>query len=160
MRKLVVATVWLAGAWLAAGAQALEPHKIVHAAAPGASWLAIQNAASMTFDGKTLTLQGVSPTVVAFTDRPKRMATEVPLDLVLQGWDKRKDNGKKDPPNAGVSVVREGAIQTVVVVLTNPRRSGDSLRYDVRMLEGTLPPSGGPTSIFIDNACFSCWSPD
>lgn len=65
----------------------------------------------MTFDGKILTLQGVSPTVVALT------------------------------------------------VLTHPRRSGDSLSYSVRILEGTLPPSEGPTSIFIDDACFSCWEP-
>lgn len=158
MREIVAAAAFLAGAWLAAGAQAREPHKIVHEAAPGASWLAIQNAASMTFDGKTLTLLSVSPTVVAFTDRPKRMATDVPLDLVLHGWTKRGDSLKKDPPNAGVSVVNEGAIQTAVVVLTNPRRSGDSLSYDVRILEGRLPPSGGPTSIFIDDVCLSCWS--
>lgn len=157
MRQLVVAMAFLSGASLAAGAEAREPHKIVHGAAPGANWLAIQNATAMTFDGKVLTLQGVSPTVVAFTDRPKRMATDVPLALVLKGWDKGKNSLKKDPPNAGVSVVSEGAMQTTVVVLTNPRRSGDSLSYDVRVLEGTLPPSGGPTSIFIDDVCLECW---
>ena len=157
MRQLVVAMAILAGAWLAAGAEARDSHKAVHDAAPGTSWLAIQNATAMTFDGKVLTLQGISPTVVAFTDRPKRMAADVPLDLVLKGWDKGKDSLKKDPPNAGVSVVSEGAIQTAVVVLINPRRTGDSLSYDVRVLEGTLPSSGGPTSIFIDDVCLSCW---
>jgi hypothetical protein len=53
--------------------------------------------------------------------------------------------------------VVDGTVKTAAVVLTNPRRSGTALLFDVRPLEGTVPSSDGATSVVIDDVCLSCW---
>lgn len=40
---------------------------------PAASWLFVQTASAMTFEGNTLTLKGVAPQTLMFADRPERM---------------------------------------------------------------------------------------
>ena len=55
-----------------------DPIETAQTAGKDARWLFIQTAQKVTFDGKTLTLSGVSPSVVMFTDRPKRAAETIP----------------------------------------------------------------------------------
>jgi hypothetical protein len=40
--------------------------------------------------------------------------------------------------------------EEVVVTIREPRMNGDSLSYDVDVLDGTLPTSTGPCALFID----------
>jgi len=40
--------------------------------------------------------------------------------------------------------------EDVVVTLTNPRMEGADLTYDATLLEGELPSTTGPCSLFID----------
>jgi len=63
-----------------------------------------------------------------------------------------KDNFGADPPNATLSIYEPGkADNTIVVVkLTNPVVDGADLVYTYKVLNGTLPASGGPTALFID----------
>jgi hypothetical protein len=44
----------------------------------------------------------------------------------------------------------EEKITDVVVTLLNPRLDGQNLTYDVRILDGDMPASGGESSLFID----------
>ena len=60
----LLATALLTGSALA------DPTKTAKAAGKDASWLAIQTASHMQFDGKTLTLRNVNPSMILFTDRP------------------------------------------------------------------------------------------
>lgn len=118
--------------------------------APLADWLMVQGAAAVKYDGKTLTLENVTPQTIMFTDRPQRMAGGIATARFVSDWDAGKDSFEKDPPNASLSVTVDGKEQLSVVELTNPRLDGTSLSYDVSVLDGAVPASGAETTLFID----------
>lgn len=128
----------------------------VPAAAPvKAQLLFVQNASGVEVDagGRTLTLKGLSPTTLFFSDRPERIAGHYRMEEYLQFWRGGPDSFLKDPPNATLSVFEKGKdeLANVVVTLRNPRLSGNDLIYDITVLAGALPKSGvGPASLFID----------
>lgn len=110
----------------------------------------VQQAQGMKFDGKTLTLEGVAPATVFFSDRPQRVVGHLTRTQFLDLWNQSKDSFAADPPNAAVMVVSDHEAPPAVVELVGVAESGDSLSYAVRVLEGTLPPSGGAVTLFID----------
>jgi hypothetical protein len=137
-----------------AGPALADPAATAKAAGKEASWLFIQTAESAQFDGKTLTLNNISPSVVMFTDRPARAAEAIPTATFLASWDEGgAQSFQSKPPNAGLTSVVDGKLQTATVELTKPHLDGTTLTYAVRVLNGTLPPSGGTSSLFIDGGC-------
>jgi hypothetical protein len=140
----------LLGGALLAGPALADPATTAKAAGKEASWLFIQTAESAQFDGKTLTLKNVSPSVVMFTDRPARAAEAIPTATFLTSWNDGKGSFKSDPPNAGLTMLVDGKLQTATVELKQPRLEGTTLTYQVRVLKGTLPPTAGTSSLFID----------
>ena len=118
--------------------------------APVADWLMVQSAASIAYDGKTLTLENVSPRTIMFTDRPQRLAGDMPTTRLVDDWNAGKDSFEKDPPNASLSVLVGEEEQVSVVELSNPRLDGTSLSYDVAVLDGTVPATGQSATLFID----------
>lgn len=58
----------------------------------------------MTFEkaANKLTLTGVSPVTVFFTDPPERIAGNMKTTDFLPFWSEGKDSFKSDPPNADV----------------------------------------------------------
>ena len=113
-------------------------------------FLFVQNAKDVSFENGTLILHGVNPVTVCFADRPERIAGHMPTANMIPMWHEGKDSFTADPPNATLSVLSQGKMADVVMVLRNPRLTGEDLTYDVRMLEGTPPAQGGPCSLFID----------
>ena len=69
--------------------------------------LFVQNAAAVVFENGTLTLKGVSPAVIFFSDRPQRVAGHVTLPRFLDAWDEGKESFAEDPPNAALSIVSD-----------------------------------------------------
>ena len=127
----------------------------VPAAAPVmAQLLFVQNAQGfeVAADGRTLTLKGLSPTTLFFSDRPVRIAGHYLTGEYLQFWKAGPDSFLKDPPNATLSVFEKGKdeLSDVVVTLRNPRLNGNDLSYDITVISGTLPKTSGPASLFID----------
>ena len=112
--------------------------------------LFVQSAEGVVFEGETLTLKGVSPAVLFFRDRPQRVAGHVALPGFLKAWDEGKDSFADDPPNAALSIVGNGQVSNLVVEISNPQLQGDELTYNVRVLEGEPPATGGTSSLFID----------
>ncbi len=117
---------------------------------PAANWLFVQTGSSFTSDGKTLTIHGVAPQTLMFSDRPERMTGDVLTSKFADYWTVGKDDFEKDPPNATVSTVIDGETDLVVVELLNPRLKSDALIYDIRPLQGAIPASGKEISLFID----------
>jgi hypothetical protein len=117
-----------------------------------ADFLFVQTARRMSFDRATnrLTLHDVSPFTVMFSDRPDRIAGNMLTAGFALFWNRGSDSFLKDPPNADVSIVEGNDLRQVVVVLRDPVLEGDKLSYTVRVLEGTMPETGGSTSVFID----------
>jgi hypothetical protein len=130
-----------------------------HAQAPAATpiiaeLLFVQSATAVEIDEakNTLTLKGLSPTTLFFSDRPVRIAGHYRTEEYLDFWKKGPDSFLKDPPNATLSVFQKGKdeMSDVVVTLRNPRVSGNEITYDVTVISGNLPKAGGPASLFID----------
>jgi hypothetical protein len=101
---------------------------------------------------KTLRLVKANQQTLYFSDRPVRIAGHLKMADYLQEWTKGEDNFGEDPPNATLSVYEPGhADNTLVVVeLTHPVVEGADLVYTYKLIEGTMPKSGGATSLFID----------
>ena len=115
--------------------------------------LFVQNAEAVVFGNGTLTLKGVSPMTVFFSDRPVRIAGHFNTkDEFVPLWDEGKDSFLKDPPNATVSMYEKGReqLEDVVVKLSKPRLKGKDLTYDIKVIEGKAPQKGGACSVFID----------
>ena len=76
------------------------------------------------------------------------MATSRFVDL----WTEGDNSFATDPPNAVLSFVEPGdrTPEEVVVTIRDPRADGNSLSYQVNVLDGTLPTSTGPVALFID----------
>jgi len=115
-------------------------------------WLFVQNADSITLEDGVLTLDGVAPTVLFFSDRPERVAAHGLTTDFVKFWGKGggTDNFDVDPPNATLSIVTKDASDDVVLTLANPRLVDDMMQYDVTIVEGDPGLVGGPGSLFID----------
>jgi hypothetical protein len=115
--------------------------------------LFVQNAKAVVFDKETVTLKGVSPMTLFFSDRPVRIAGHFHTkDEFVPLWYEGKDSFLKDPPNATISMYEKGKdqLKDVVVKLSNPRLKGEDLTYDITVIEGKVPKKGGTCSVFID----------
>ncbi len=117
-------------------------------------FLFVQNAKGVIFEKATITLKGVSPTTIFFSDRPQRIAGHFTTEeFVNKVWGEGKDNFISDPPNATLSIFQEDKYKLatdVVVKLSHPKLKGDDLTYNVAILEGQMPEKGGECSLFID----------
>jgi hypothetical protein len=112
--------------------------------------LFVQNAQGASLDKGKMTLKGISPTTIFFSDRPERIAGHMSTKEFVPFWSKGTDSFLADPPNANLSVFSDGKVSDVVVELRNPKLTGQDLSYDVRVLEGKMPEEGGACSLFID----------
>jgi hypothetical protein len=115
-------------------------------------WLFVQNAQSVTLANGLLTLEGISPTTLFFSDRPEKIAAHGLTSEFVTFWSTGggSDNFEKSPPNANLAIVSEDGAEDVVMTLKNPRLVGDTLRYDVAVIEGRENVQGGPCSLFVD----------
>ena len=64
------------------------------------SWLFVVNAEEAALSGDILALTGVSPDVIAFTDRPDRGYGSLSMEELAAAWSEGSDSFADDPPNA------------------------------------------------------------
>jgi hypothetical protein len=114
--------------------------------------LAVLNAKGASLDGNKLTLTGVSPNSIVFADRPVHAAGHVLTAHFIKEWDEGAESFAKSPPNATISVFSpDGSeVMDAVVVLKSPKLDGDTLTFDVSVLEGDLTGASGAAALFID----------
>ncbi len=119
-------------------------------AAVKTAFLFVQNAQSIHYADGRLTLNGVRPTTILFTDRPERIAGPMVTARFVPSWSKVKDSFLSDLPRVTLSVVNGDKVSNVVVA-RNPVLKGDELSYNnVCVLGGEMPAEGEPVSLFID----------
>jgi hypothetical protein len=113
--------------------------------------LIVVNSDRAALDGGKLTLSGVAKNAIIFADRPVRSAGHALTTDLLKEWS-FDDSFAQDPPNATVSAFSTDGdkVWDAVVVLKSPKLDGDTLTFDVDVLEGDLSGSDGPASVFID----------
>ena len=112
--------------------------------------LYVQSAHGMAYDDGVLTLQGVAPTTLLFSDRPERITGHIPSEDFLSSWGEGDNSFAEDPPNAVLSMFTKDEVHDVVVVLRDPVLEGNQWSYNVDILDGEMPASGGASSLFID----------
>ncbi|HTS72656.1 MAG TPA: hypothetical protein VMG74_02975 [Gaiellaceae bacterium] len=113
----------------------------------------VQTAQGIDSDGKTLTLRGITPSTLYFSDRPERVVGHLTTADFVDLWAIGDNSFESDPPNAVLAFLESGADvpDDVVVVLKEPELSGTGeLSYAIEVLEGTVPAKTGPVSLFID----------
>jgi hypothetical protein len=140
----------LAASAAAAFAQDAAPPAAAGPDGPPIQLLFVQQASSMKFDGKTMTLEGVAPATTFFSDRPQRIVGHINQDHFVKLWGAEKDGFKADPPNAAVSFIDDNGMPIVIEIEDVKAVSDTSLAYTISVLEGTLPPTAGATAVFID----------
>lgn len=114
--------------------------------------LFVLNSKGATLQNGKLTMTGVSPNSIVFADRPVRAAGHDLTSRIVEDWGNGSDNFAKDPPNATVSVFQKdgNGVRDAVVVLKNPKLDGETLAFDVDVLEGDIKGADGAASLFID----------
>jgi hypothetical protein len=115
------------------------------------SMLFVQTATSVECDGRTLTLADVHSTTLGFSDRPERTVWHEPTEAFVDTWGEGENSFASDPPNATLTILESSEVELAVMVLSNPRLDGGRLSYDIQITDGTVPPSGGACSLFIDS---------
>jgi hypothetical protein len=136
----------------AAGAAALAAALPVRAADQAADFLFVQTAREMAFDASQnrLTLRGVSPVTLFFSDRPERIAGNMATARFVPFWSEGADSFLADPPNADLSILEDGVLRQAVVVLRDPALEAADLHYTVQVIGGEMPVIGKDVSVFID----------
>ena len=129
---------------------AAPDHMEVIYQAPEIEALFVQNSHSMSYDNGKLTLKGLAPTTLFFSDLPDRVTGHITSHEFVISWDKGDDSFASNPPNAALSIFHADGVSDVVVELTRPSLSGHDLTYTVEILDGDMPAEGGPSSLFID----------
>jgi len=112
--------------------------------------LFVQTAHGMSYEDGRLTLESTAPTTLFFSDRPDRVTGHISTEEFVDSWDKGPDSFESNPPNAVLSVFHPDMVSDVVVELLNPELSGHEMSYEVVILDGEMPASGGPSALFID----------
>ena len=112
----------------------------------------VQTARGMTSDGKTLTLNEVTPSTLYFSDRPKRIVGHMTTADFVDLWAEGDNSFEEDPPNAVLAFLEPGdqVPEDAVVVIQQPRLEDGHLSYSIETLEGTVPTQTGPVTLFID----------
>lgn len=114
--------------------------------------LYVQSAQGVTSSDGSMTLQGLAPSTLMFSDRPERIVGHLTSAQFVEGWGDGDNSFLEDPPNAVLSFLasEDETPEDVVVTLTNPSLDGGALTYNVDVLEGKMPDATGPCSLFID----------
>ena len=122
------------------------------AAGKKVQYLLVQTAHQVSFKGDKMTLHGVGPSTLFFSDRPERIVGHGTTEEYIRDWARGEDSFADDPPNATLSIFDDGSekIEDIVVTIQNPILAEDDLIYTVNVLDGTPPSAGGPCSLFID----------
>jgi hypothetical protein len=112
----------------------------------------VQTAQAMASDGTSLTLKGVTPSTLYFSDRPKRVVGHMSTVDFVDLWAEGENSFEEDPPNAVLAFLEPGGKvpEDAVVVIQDPRLEDGQLTYFIKPLEGTLPAAAGPVTLFID----------
>jgi hypothetical protein len=112
----------------------------------------VQTAQAAASDGTTLTLKGVTPSTLYFSDRPQRVVGHMTTADFVELWDAGENSFEEDPPNAVLAFLEPGdeAPEDAVVVIQQPRLQDGELSYSIQTLDGAVPATTGPVTLFID----------
>jgi hypothetical protein len=112
----------------------------------------VQTARGASSAGGVLTLHGITPSTLYFSDRPQRIVGHLTSAQFVDLWGQGENSFAEDPPNAVLSFLEPGdeAPEDAVIVIKQPVLGTETLAYAFDVLEGTVPTATGPVTLFID----------
>ena len=112
----------------------------------------VQTATGVRTDDGTMTLLGLTPHTIYFSDRPERIVGHLTTHRFLRWWNEGDDSFAVDPPNAVLAWGEPGTDtpEEAVVVICDPAVTEDGLRYRIQTLQDAPPAEAGPCVLFID----------
>ncbi len=112
----------------------------------------VQTARGASSAGGVLTLHDITPSTLYFSDRPQRIVGHLTSVQFVDLWGQGENSFAEDPPNAVLAFLEPGddAPEDAVIVIREPRLGADSLAYTFDVLEGAVPATLGPVTLFID----------
>ena len=112
----------------------------------------VQTAQGIESTGGTLTLRGITPSTLYFSDRPQRIVGHMTTADFVDLWGTGENSFETDPPNAVLAFLEPGAEapDDAVIVIKEPRLTDGELSYSIEVLEGAVPANTGPVTLFID----------
>jgi hypothetical protein len=112
----------------------------------------VQTAQGIQSTGGNLTLRGITPSTLYFSDRPERVVGHMTTADFVDLWGAGDNSFETDPPNAVLSFLEPGAgvPEDVVIVIKEPQLTNGDLSYSIEVLEGAVPADTGPVTLFID----------
>ena len=123
-------------------------------AEPKVQLMFVQTAEDIKADAKTLRLVNVTQQTLYFSDRPVRIAGHLTMPAYMDEWKAGAgpDDFASDPPNATLSVYEPGSKENklIVIEISHPVVDGKDLVYNYKLIEGTMPKTGGAAALFID----------
>lgn len=111
----------------------------------------VQQASSLQYDGQSLTLQGVAPSTIFFSDHPYRLTGQVDTATFANLWAAPNGPFAQNPPNAAISVLGQTGVSPAIVELTSATADGASVTYGVKILSGEIPASAENIALFVDH---------
>jgi hypothetical protein len=112
----------------------------------------VQTAQGIQSTNGTLTLRGVTPSTLYFSDRPQRVVGHMTTAQFVDLWGAGDNSFEADPPNAVLSFLEPGGDvpDDAVIVIKEPQLTDGELSYSIEVLEGSVPAQTGPVTLFID----------
>jgi hypothetical protein len=111
----------------------------------------VQSAEGFSSTGETLSLHGMSHPTLFFADRPEREVGHIDTRRFVSMWGDGERSFDAVSPSAVLSFSEPGSERPaeVVAALSEPLMGGDTVSYRVDVLDGSLPPRGGPCVLVI-----------
>ena len=112
----------------------------------------VQTAQGIDRTDGTLTLRGVTPSTLYFSDRPERVVGHMTTADFVDLWAIGDNSFEADPPNAVLAFLEPGGDvpDDAVIVIKEPQLTDGELSYSIEVLEGSVPAQTGPVTLFID----------
>lgn len=129
---------------------AVEEAAVAEEAVEMVEYLFVQHSDGVRLADGKLYLDGISDSVMYFSDRPHRIVGREPLDAFIAAWSDGDSSFRAVPPNAIVTVVRDEVARDLAVVLKDPQMDCTTLVYDVDILSGPEAGEGTYATVFID----------
>ena len=119
----------------------------------GAGLTLIQVARGMTYDGRTLSLVDLAPTLPYVTGSPLTCLGHISTGAFLDLWGSGPGRSTDSPSRPSVLSLADPAISPVsdsLLLVDRPRIHGTGLCYTVTVLSGTVPASSGSCVLYVN----------
>ncbi len=119
----------------------------------GAGLTFMQVARGMTYDGKTLALVELAPTMPYVSGSPLTWLGHISTGAFLDLWTSDPGPSVDTPSCPSVLSLADPAISPLsdsLLLLARPRIHGTGLRYSVTVLSGALPASSGSCVLYVN----------